>query len=242
MKQIVTKTHEHLQNPLYTVTQYDREFDFCTVIFQKQSVGRTLGETVSENGLKQLRVAETEKYPHVTYFFNGGVEVQFNGEQRAGLPSNKVLHNEKPEMQAKEITDTVTSGINDISPEFILVNYANPDMVGHTGDFGATVKAVETVDRHLKELCEVLSDSDYVTVIIADHGNADYMFDLETGQPHTAHTLARVPFIVFDPNSTENQALNLKQDKELGLSAVAGTVLELMGITKPDTDFPSLIQ
>jgi 2,3-bisphosphoglycerate-independent phosphoglycerate mutase len=234
MKQIVQKLHEYSSvTPVFTMTAYDKDFVFAKPFFEKQKVQDTLGEIIANSGLNQSRFAETEKFPHVTYFFNGGVEVQFDKEERMVAPSNKVLHDQSPEMKASEITQSIISDVEGRNPEFILVNYANPDMVGHTGNFKAVVEAVEKVDNELKKLCEFLTVHDYTCVILADHGNADYMFDLQTKEPHTAHTMAKVPFVIYHPDI---QGISLNQDEDLGLSNVAGTVLKLMGIESEHTE------
>lgn len=240
MKQIVSNLHEKLPtNQITTMTQYDKNYDF-PVIFHKQIVSDTLGEVLSKLNLKQLRSAETEKFPHVTYFFNGGIEVVFDGEVRTMAQSNKVKHDLMPEMKAEEIYENVRRVVENESPEFVFVNFANPDMVGHTGNFDAVVKGVEKVDNELKKMVSFLSNQGYVCCITADHGNADIMYDLETKEPHTAHTLNPVPFIVYDPLNPHNRSLRLDQNQENGLNKIAGTVLDLMEIKK-SKDFESLI-
>lgn len=242
MKQIVTELHEKLPDSLvFTMTQYDKEYDFAHVIFGKLTVTNTLGEIISKQGLKQLRSAETDKIPHVSYFFNGGVEVVFPGEIRAFIQSNRVVHYTMPEMKAKEIANAVIDNAQKEDPAFILVNFANSDLVGHSGMIPPTIKAVETVDREMQRLCNFLTDNGYVVIITADHGNADIMFNPITQQPVTSHTMSPVPFVVYDPKKYISKNIQLDQNRTNGLSKVAGTVLELMELPKPDKDFESLL-
>jgi len=237
MKQLITALNKKMpQSEFFTMTQYDNSYPY-RIIFEKETVINTLGEVLSRRNLKQLRAAETEKYPHVTYFFNGGVEVVFPQEQRSLAESNKVKHDLLPQMKAKEIEENVASAVKNGPPDFILVNFANPDMVGHTGNFKAVVEGVETVDTQLKKLCDLLTSYGYICCITADHGNADIMYDPTRNEPHTAHTLNPVPFIVYDLNSTH--PLRLDQTPSNGLSKIAGTILELMGIH--EEGFESLI-
>ncbi len=241
MKQLITAIQPRTPtSPITTMTQYDKEYTF-PVLFEKQKVSDTLGELLSKKGLTQLRAAETEKYAHVTYFFNGGVEVVFDGELRSLAESNKVKHDQMPQMKAREIREQVQEAIKEKHPDFILVNFANPDMVGHTGNFAAVVEGVETVDAQLKNLTEYLVSQGYCCCITADHGNADIMYDLTTGEPHTAHTLNPVPFIVYDPNNSDNKDIKLNQTESNGLSMIAGTVLDLMKIPDLKHEFESLI-
>ncbi|MDQ3099035.1 MAG: 2,3-bisphosphoglycerate-independent phosphoglycerate mutase [bacterium] len=241
MKQLITAIQPRtLLSPILTMTQYDKSYTF-PVLFEKQRVADTLGELLSKKGLTQLRAAETEKYAHVTYFFNGGVEVVFDGEVRSLAESNKVKHDEMPQMKAREIREQVQDAISEKHPDFILVNFANPDMVGHTGNFAAVVEGVETVDAQLKNLTEYLLSEDYICCITADHGNADIMYDLTTGEPHTAHTLNPVPFIVYSRDSQVLSNLKLDQTEANGLSMIAGTVLDLMKIPDLNHEFESLI-
>lgn len=243
MKQIVTELHTASSiraDHIFTMTRYDKTYLF-PVLFEKETISGTIGEVLSSLNLKQLKAAETEKAPHVTYFFNGGIEQTFQGEIRTVAESNKVKHDTLPEMKAIEIHTNIRNEVLRHHPEFILVNFANPDMVGHTGNFKAVVAGVESVDRELKKLCEFLIKHDYICLITADHGNADIMYDLETKEPHTAHTLNPVPFIVYDPHDPANQKLHLNANPENGLSLIAGTALELMQLHKPAKDFKSLI-
>lgn len=241
MKQLVTQLHSARgDNPIYTMTQYDKTYAF-PVLFEKQSIDNTLGEILSKLGHTQLRATESEKFPHVTYFFNGGVEVIFDGELHSLAESNKVKHDEMPHMKAEEIHQNVKRQVERDHPDFILINFANPDMVGHTGVFGAVVAGVQKVDHELKLLCEYLSSKGYVVCITADHGNADIMYDIESGTPHTAHTLNPVPFIIYDIHDTKNQRLKLSQEAENGLHMIAGTVVNLMELKKPSLHYDSLI-
>jgi len=242
MKQIVAKIHEVFpNNPTFTMTQYDKSFPY-PVMFEKQHLTDTLGEIISRQGVAQIRAAETDKIPHVTYFFNGGVEQVFEGEEHVFMESTKLTYDKTPEMRAKDIVDGVMKRMDE-NPNigFGVINFANADLVGHFGVFESVVKACETVDRELARLCDYLTSKGFVCVVTADHGNADEMVDEATGQPKTSHTLNPVPFIIYAPNHPELQSLRLDQNPDNGLSKVAGTVLELMGITKPTHDFESLI-
>ncbi len=208
-------------------TQYDKRFTNVHVAYPPISMINTLGEVIAARGLRQLRMAETEKYPHVTYFFNGGVEEPNKGEDRKMVPSPKVpTYDHQPEMSAPELTDKLVRFIQNDIYDLIILNYANPDMVGHTGDFDATVKAVETVDQCLKRVIEAANEKGYKTIVISDHGNADKMKE-EDGSPHTAHTTANVPFIlVNEPVVTST--------KDGILADVAPSLLKLMEIPQPE--------
>jgi len=187
----------------------------------------TLGEVVAAAGKKQIRIAETEKYPHVTFFFSGGREAPFAGESRILCPSPKVAtYDLQPEMSAAEIRDKIIPELNKQSADFICLNFANPDMVGHTGVFDAVVKAVETVDRCNEAVTETARKNGYATIIIADHGNADMMIN-EDGSPNTAHTTSLVPFILVD----DIYKGTLKNGK---LGDLAPTILTLMGVKIPN--------
>lgn len=241
IKQLVNELHKnHPENPIYTMTQYDKSYTH-PVLFEKQSIDNTLGEILSKLGKTQLRATESEKFPHVTYFFNGGVEVVFNGEIRSLAESNKVKHDEMPHMKAEEIHQNVRRQVERDNPDFILINFANPDMVGHTGVFKAVVAGVQKVDHELNLLCDYLSSKGYVICVTADHGNADIMYDIETGTPHTAHTLNPVPFIIYDIHNTKNQRLKLSTKEENGLHMIAGTVTDLMELGKKNDFADSLI-
>jgi 2,3-bisphosphoglycerate-independent phosphoglycerate mutase len=181
-----------------TLTEYDKSFKNVHIIFQTDNLNNTLGEVLAANHKKQIRIAETEKYPHVTFFFNGGREVPFDGERRILIPSPKVAtYDLKPEMSAIEITDAIVPELENKTADFICLNFASPDMVGHTGFFSAVVKAVETVDRCVERIVSAALKSDYAVFIIADHGNADFMIN-EDGTPNTQHSMNLVPFIVVD--------------------------------------------
>jgi 2,3-bisphosphoglycerate-independent phosphoglycerate mutase len=209
-----------------TLTNYDDSFRNVKLIFGKDNLDRTLGEVVSAEGKKQIRIAETEKYPHVTFFFSGGREEPFTGESRILCPSPKVAtYDLKPEMSAHDIKDKIIPEIENRSADFICLNFANPDMVGHTGVFEAAVKACETVDVCAQKVTEAALKNGYATIIIADHGNADMMIN-EDGTPNTAHTTNLVPCILVDGTYKGK----LKNGK---LGDLAPTILTLMGIKIP---------
>lgn len=219
-----------LRIPLHyvTMTNYDNTFTGIHVLFSKDNLQNTLGEVIANAGLSQVRIAETEKYPHVTYFFSGGRETEFDGETRLMVASPKVAtYDLQPEMSAHEVTSTICDEINTNQPDFICLNFANPDMVGHTGVPEAILKAVETVDGCTKQVVETALANDYSLVIIADHGNADKMVN-DDGSPHTAHTTNLVPCFIIDK-------ANAWKVKEGILADVAPTILQLMGIDQPDT-------
>lgn len=207
-----------------TMTRYDESFQNIKVIFEKDNLTNTLGEVISKNNLTQVRIAETEKYPHVTFFFSGGREEPFPGEHRIMIPSPKVsTYDLQPEMSAVEITDAIIADINSRHPDFICLNYANADMVGHTGVWEAAIKAVETVDTCLGRLLDALLSSGYSALVIADHGNSDFLIN-EDGTPNTAHSMNPVPCIYV---SSEPASLRLKDGK---LGDVAPTILSIMGL------------
>jgi 2,3-bisphosphoglycerate-independent phosphoglycerate mutase len=182
---------------LVTMNAYDTTFQNVQVMFQADIVTHSFGEHIASLGLSQLRIAETEKYPHVTYFFSGGREEPFTKEKRVLIPSPKVAtYDLQPEMSAHEVKDATIHEIQTSTPDFICLNFANPDMVGHTGVFSAAVKACETVDACLKEVVEAALDRDYRLIVTADHGNADLMINPD-GSPHTSHTLNPVPVFVL---------------------------------------------
>jgi 2,3-bisphosphoglycerate-independent phosphoglycerate mutase len=210
-----------------TMTKYDASFKGVNVIFEKDNLANTLGEVLENAGKTQLRIAETEKYPHVTFFFSGGREKPFTGETRQIVPSPKVpTYDLQPEMSAVELTDVVVKEINDNQPDFICLNYANADMVGHTGVFSAAMKAAETVDTCAKRLIETGQKYGYAAIIIADHGNSDYMVN-DDGTPNTAHTVNPVPCF-FVTNEVEVESI-----KNGKLGDIAPTILQLFGIGQP---------
>jgi 2,3-bisphosphoglycerate-independent phosphoglycerate mutase len=210
-----------------TFTSYDETFEFAQVAYPPQVLNNTIGEWVSNKGLKQFRIAETEKYPHVTYFFNGGVEVPNEGEDRTVIPSPKVAtYDLQPEMNAEQVADALCEKLATEEYQFAVLNFANPDMVGHTGDMDAAIKAVETVDKQLKRVIETANKHGYRSLIIADHGNADCMIK-EDGSPHTAHTTALVPAIIV--NHPDNITL-----RDGILADVSPTLLKLMGVEQPE--------
>ncbi len=218
---------EDLNLSYTTFTSYDETFEFAKVAYPPQELKNTLGEWVSKEGKKQFRIAETEKYPHVTYFFNGGVEVPNKGEDRLVIPSPRVAtYDLKPEMSAPEVSAQLCERLESEEYELVILNFANPDMVGHTGDMDAAVKAVEAVDQELKKVIETANAHGYISLVIADHGNADQMVK-EDGSPHTAHTTALVPAILV--NHPENPKIN-----DGILADVAPTLLKCMGMEQPD--------
>lgn len=209
-----------------TLTNYDDSFNDVKVIFDKDNLNNTLGEVVSKAGKKQIRIAETEKYPHVTFFFSGGREEAFPGESRILCPSPKVAtYDLQPEMSARDIRDKIIPELEKKSADFICLNFANPDMVGHTGVFSAAVTACETVDQCNEAVTEVARKNGYSIIIIADHGNADMMIN-DDGTPNTAHTTNLVPCILVD----DNYKGGLKDGK---LGDLAPTILTLMGVAIP---------
>jgi len=181
-----------------TMTQYDHSFKNVHVVFENDDLKNTLGDIIAQNGLQQIRIAETEKYPHVTFFFSGGREKPFEGEKRIMAPSPKVAtYDLKPEMSAWELTTSIIPEIENKAPSFICLNYANTDMVGHTGVFCAVVKAAETVDACVEKVVTAALNNGYTVFLTADHGNADYMVN-DDGSPNTAHSLNLVPFFIID--------------------------------------------
>ncbi len=208
-----------------TMTPYDEGFKNVTVVYGKDNIENTLGEIVSKKGLKQLHIAETEKYAHVTFFFNGGREEPYEGENRILIPSPKVAtYDLKPEMSAYEVKDALVAEIKKGEYSFICVNFANGDMVGHTGVYEAIEKAVRTVNECAKEVVEAAKSMGYTVLITADHGNADYAVNPD-GSPNTAHSLNPVPFIVVSDT--------IKHVESGVLADVAPTVLKIMGIEQP---------
>ena len=203
--------------------------EFLTTLFAPIDLAQTLGEVVADAGLRQLRIAETEKYPHVTFFLNGGRETTFPGEERILVPSPKVkTYDLQPEMSADEVTDRLVDAILGRTFDLIIANFANPDMVGHTGDLAAAIKAVETVDRCIGRVAEALEEVGGTMFLTADHGNCETMVDAETGDPHTAHTSNLVPTVLVNAPTTVTGLASGR------LADVAPTLLELMGLAVPD--------
>ena len=210
----------------YCMTPYDASFKGVHILFDKENVGNTIGEYVASLGLKQLHIAETEKYAHVTFFFNGGRETPFEGEERILVASPKVAtYDLKPEMSAYEVKDKLVEAIKTKKYDFIVVNYANGDMVGHTGVYEAIEKAVKAVDECVKDTVEAAKESDYEVIIIADHGNADNAINPD-GTPNTAHSLNPVPCVYV----TADKQAKIEDGK---LADVAPTILHIMGLKQP---------
>lgn len=210
-----------------TMTRYDDSFKNIHVLFNNEDLTHTLGEVLANAGKTQLRIAETEKYPHVTFFFNGGREKEFEGEERIVIPSPKVAtYDLQPEMNAWEATEALITNIQEKQPDFICLNFANTDMVGHTGVFEAAKKAATTVDNCVEKLIKVALAHNYEAIIIADHGNSDYMINPD-GSPHTAHTTNLVPCF-FVSNQVNGRTI---KDGKLG--DIAPTILSLMGMDRP---------
>ncbi|MCC8423869.1 2,3-bisphosphoglycerate-independent phosphoglycerate mutase [Mucilaginibacter sp. UR6-11] len=209
-----------------TMTTYDETFKDVKVIFTKEDLTKTLGEILQDAGKNQIRIAETEKYPHVTFFFSGGREKEFINEKRLMVPSPKVAtYDLQPEMSAEGIRDAIIPELKSGWPDFVVLNFANTDMVGHTGVFSAVVKAAETADRFCRDVVEAGIANGYSFIILADHGNADYMIN-EDGTPNTAHTTNLVPCIIIDKD--------VKQVKDGKLGDIAPTVLHILGVTIPE--------
>ena len=210
----------------YCMTPYDASFKGVHILFDKENVSNTLGEYLAAKGLNQLHIAETEKYAHVTFFFNGGRETPYDNEDRILVPSPKVAtYDLKPEMSAYEVKDKLVAAINENKYDFIVVNFANGDMVGHTGIYEAIEKAVVAVDACVKDVIEAAKTQDYEAIIIADHGNADHALN-EDGTPNTAHYLNPVPCVYV----TENKAAKVEDGR---LADVAPTILKIMGLEAP---------
>ncbi len=209
------------------MTPYDETLPNVEIAFKKEPLKNTYGEYVSKHGLTQLRIAETEKYAHVTFFFNGGEEKQYPGEDRILVPSPKVeTYDMQPEMSAEEVCVKVVEAINSKKYDTIILNFANPDMVGHTGNLEAAIKAVEKIDNCVGRIVEAVNAQNGVLLITADHGNCEQMIDYKTGEPHTAHTTNPVPLILV---GLENAKL-----REGKLADLAPTMLEIMGLPKPE--------
>ncbi|MEO8033868.1 MAG: 2,3-bisphosphoglycerate-independent phosphoglycerate mutase, partial [Acidobacteriota bacterium] len=213
---------------LFTMNQYREDFGL-PVLFPPEQVRNNLGEVLSRAGLKQLRIAETEKYAHVTFFFNGGSDTTFPGEDRILVPSPKVAtYDLKPEMSAPELAGKVVTAVESKKYDVIILNIANPDMVGHTGVMDAAVRAVQATDEAVDRILKAVEAVDGVALITSDHGNCELMFDEQTGQPHTAHTMNPVPFILVD---RKQRYRSLRSGG--ALENVAPTILDILGIERP---------
>lgn len=222
--------HEHNMHKLklyyVTLTNYDDSFEGVHVVYDKDNLKETLGEVLEKAKKKQIRIAETEKYPHVTFFFNGGREKPFIGEERLLCPSPKVAtYDLQPEMSAYDIRDTIIPELQKGEVDFVCLNFANPDMVGHTGDMQAAIKACEVVDECAKAVVTTGLENGYTSIVIADHGNCDTMINPD-GSPNTAHTTNPVPLILVDRD--------IKEIKDGVLGDIAPTILKLMGIPQPE--------
>ncbi len=216
---------EYFKTYFVCMTPYDETMPNVQVAFKKEEIKNTIGEIISKKGLKQLRIAETEKYAHVTFFFNGGEEKQYEGEDRILVPSPKVeTYDMKPEMSAYEVTDKVVEAIESEKYDMIILNYANPDMVGHTGSVEAAIKAIEAIDVCVDRVVNSINKVGGVMLITADHGNSEQMIDYKTGEPFTSHTTNPVPLALIGLN---------KKLKEGRLADLAPTMLEIIGIEKP---------
>jgi 2,3-bisphosphoglycerate-independent phosphoglycerate mutase len=209
-----------------TMTEYDKTYKNVQVIFETDNLNNTIGQVLENHGLKQIRIAETEKYPHVSFFFSGGREIPFEGEKRIMIQSPKVAtYDLKPEMSALEVTEALLPEIRNKTADFICLNYANADMVGHTGIWNAAIKAVETVDKCVEQIVTEGLSNGYTIFLTADHGNSDYMIN-EDGTPNTAHTLNPVPFFIID-----NEWKGTIKPGKLG--DIAPTILTMMGLPIP---------
>lgn len=211
-------------------TDYDSTINNKKVVFVKEDINNTLGQVIAANGLKQIRIAETEKYAHVTFFFNGGVEAPNPMEDRilVDSPKDVATYDEKPEMSCKKVCEKVCEAINSDKYDVVITNFANPDMVGHTGNMEAATKAIEYVDECVGKIVDVVEKNNGVMFVCADHGNADQMVDYETGKPMTAHTTNPVPFILVNADK------DIKLREGGSLCDIAPTLLELLGIPQPE--------
>lgn len=211
----------------YTMTRYDESFKGVNVIFDKNKLEETMGEWLANKNMKQLRIAETEKYPHVTFFFSGGRDLPFEGEDRIMVNSPKVAtYDMKPEMSAFEVTDKVVEALKSEKYNFVCLNFANSDMVGHTGVYSAITKAIETVDQCVGRVIETAKEHEYSVLLTADHGNSDFALNSD-GSPNTAHSLNKVPVFIVDPNYTKMQNGRLAD--------IAPTLLHMMGLDIPSS-------
>lgn len=227
-KEFAGFNRETLNLTFVTMTQYDKTLERVNIAFKPQTLVNTLGEYVSSKGLEQLRIAETEKYAHVTFFFNGGVEKENPGEERKVIPSPKVAtYDLKPEMSAYEVTDELLNRLDQDKYDMIILNFANPDMVGHTGVVQAAVKAIEAVDECLGKIVDKVLEKDGTVFITADHGNAETEIDFSTGNPFTAHTTNPVPFVWVSNN------INGRTLKSGKLADIAPTMLNVMNLEVP---------
>ena len=227
-KEFAGFNRETLNLTFVTMTQYDKTLEGVNIAFKPQTLVNTLGEYVSSKGLEQLRIAETEKYAHVTFFFNGGVEKENPGEERKVIPSPKVAtYDLKPEMSAYEVTDELLNRLDQDKYDMIILNFANPDMVGHTGVVQAAVKAIEAVDECLGKIVDKVLEKDGTVFITADHGNAETEIDFSTGNPFTAHTTNPVPFVWVSNN------INGRTLKSGKLADIAPTMLNVMNLEVP---------
>ena len=207
------------------MTNYDDTYKNVNVIYDKENIKNTLGEVLEQNNLSQIRISETEKYPHVTFFFSGGREKEFKGEKRLMVNSPKVAtYDSQPEMSAPEVTETIVAELEKGATDFVCLNFANPDMVGHTGDYNAIKKAVETVDNCTRKVVEEGLKNDYAFIIIADHGNADFAINPD-GSPNTAHSTNLVPCFAF------NTGFEKIENGKLG--DISPTILKIMGVEIP---------
>ncbi|TRM64527.1 BPG-independent [Schizophyllum amplum] len=224
-----------------TMSKYNPEFTF-PVAFPPQRMTDVLGEWLSKQGVKQAHIAETEKYAHVTFFFNGGVEKQYEGEERHMIPSPKVpTYDKQPEMSVQAVADKVAEVVKSQKNEFVMCNFAPPDMVGHTGVYDAAVQAIGATDAAVKTVYDACQEAGYVLLVTADHGNAEQMLNPTTGAPHTAHTTNKVPFIMAGEKAGIKGVDGFVEDKEGeeggALCDVAPTVLALLGLSQPEGEF-----
>ncbi|MCL4118153.1 UNVERIFIED_CONTAM: hypothetical protein GTU68_028118 [Idotea baltica] len=228
MREIISSIYfeDFKKNNILTMTKYSEDFDI-NVLFSKTEIKNFLGKVISDHNLTQFRIAETEKYPHVTYFLNGGEEAKMKGEDRSMIqsPTDVKTYDQKPEMSAYKVKETILAALKSKKYDFLVMNFANPDMVGHSGKLDAAIKAVETIDECLGEILEVLKSLEGQAIVIADHGNVEMMIK-EDGSPHTTHTTFPVPIILFP-----SKDYTIKDGK---LADIAPSILKLMGLTVPN--------